>query len=225
MRIYFVRHGETEYSRTRTHQPPDMGLTERGKNQARAAAKVLMDLPQPLLITSDYERARETADIIGKMIGSIPQEEPLFREMRRPQLLFGMAYYGFHSITVGIQLILHAPYATWHYADEENFHEVRVRAHDAIKYLESLAERYEHVIVVSHAVFLSLLFSQFKRGKISIFSYLRAILKFVQLANGSISYVTCECSLGKCEWKSDLINDRRHLKEVKSESISEEGNV
>ncbi len=214
MRVYLVRHGETLYNRNYTHQHAEVVLSERGKDQARRTGMRLRGVPQPLLVTSDLARTRETADIIGKIIGTVPREEPLFREMKRPSQMVGTFYYGFTSLTIGLQLLLHAPYASWHYADEENLHDIRTRVALSIKYLESIADRYAEVIVVSHAVFIQLFLTQLRNKKISLLAYLGAILKLVPIDNASITTLTCTPQQnGEYVWSIERINERDHLME------------
>jgi len=222
MQLYFVRHGETDENRWGVHQRPQAVLSERGRAEARAVGLALLEVPQPVIVSSDLARAAETAEIIGKITSIIPQTDPLFREMRRPSSLFGYSYYGFSSMTIGLQLFLHAPFVTWHYSDEENLREVYVRVKKAIAYLEELAERYQHVVVVSHAMFMSLLFVQLRKGKISFFAYLMALLKLRRLANGSITRVSCVCEFGKCEWSIESVNEVGHLTEhIKPEAAAQ----
>lgn len=212
MHVYFIRHGETLHNRKHLHQRTMTPLTEGGKEQARAVARALMDVPQPILLTSPLTRARETAEIVSKMIGATPREEPLFSEVKRPAQVIDKPYYGFESLTIGIQMVLHAPYAAWHYSDEENLYDIRTRATRAVASLEELSQRYEHVIVVSHAGFLRLLFSQLIRKKVSVFAYIRAMLKLRPLANGSITHATYTCVDEVCTWKLEQLNYRGHLR-------------
>ncbi len=62
-----VRHGESDYS-SRALMNGDVavavGLTERGREQARALAVALRDLRLDLCVTSALQRAVETADVV-----------------------------------------------------------------------------------------------------------------------------------------------------------------
>jgi broad specificity phosphatase PhoE len=67
-RLILVRHGESRGNRERIFalSPHDLPLTQLGYEQARAAARRIADLFSPsLVITSDYLRARETAQVIA----------------------------------------------------------------------------------------------------------------------------------------------------------------
>lgn len=71
--IYLVRHGETEWNRTRRYQGwGDSPLTERGLAQAGAIGRALCALPEAqsaALVASPIGRARHTAEIIGECLG------------------------------------------------------------------------------------------------------------------------------------------------------------
>lgn len=66
MLIYLIRHGETDYNLTHRFQGMwvESHLTEKGKEQARAASSMLADIPFDRLYVSAAERTRETAALI-----------------------------------------------------------------------------------------------------------------------------------------------------------------
>ena len=73
--IYLVRHGETEWNRTRRYQGwSDSPLTERGLAQAEAIGRLLCGLPEARsaeLVASPVGRARRTAEIIRECLGGV----------------------------------------------------------------------------------------------------------------------------------------------------------
>ncbi len=77
-RMIFVRHGESTGNQTHSFYGHfDGGLTERGRAQARAAAKFLKDYKIDIAYGSDLSRAFETGTIIAKPHGLevIPDKE------------------------------------------------------------------------------------------------------------------------------------------------------
>ncbi|WP_150308136.1 histidine phosphatase family protein [Planctomonas psychrotolerans] len=65
-RIFLLRHGETEWSRSGQHTSvTDLPLTERGEQQARAVARVLGDHSFGLVLSSPRRRAMDTARLAG----------------------------------------------------------------------------------------------------------------------------------------------------------------
>lgn len=64
-RLYFVRHGQSESNLiTQFAGSLDMPLTEKGRDQARATASFLKDVPFTAAYASDLERAFETGRIV-----------------------------------------------------------------------------------------------------------------------------------------------------------------
>jgi broad specificity phosphatase PhoE len=64
-RVYIVRHGETEWNaQGRIQGHTDIYLSEKGREQARAVARRLAEVPFDVAYSSDLSRTRETAQII-----------------------------------------------------------------------------------------------------------------------------------------------------------------
>lgn len=66
MSILLIRHGETPYNAARIVQLPDTPLNERGRSQAERLAARLRDFPIGRIVSSDYARARMTAEVIAR---------------------------------------------------------------------------------------------------------------------------------------------------------------
>ncbi|MCK6555137.1 histidine phosphatase family protein [Candidatus Binatia bacterium] len=81
-RIILVRHGESEGNRDRTFtQHTNVPLTERGREQARAAGVRIRALCAPArLVASPFARARQTAEIIAGEIDCAVHFEAAFCE-------------------------------------------------------------------------------------------------------------------------------------------------
>ena len=80
MTILFVRHGETALNASRTIQPADTPLSERGIAQARQAAIRLRSFKPAAIISSDMPRALRTAREIALETGLDPTLTPLLHE-------------------------------------------------------------------------------------------------------------------------------------------------
>ena len=80
MKVYLVRHGETPLNAARVLQHPDTPLSERGAVQAQRVAQRLAGCGVAAVLTSDYARARATAEAIGAATGAPIETQPLLRE-------------------------------------------------------------------------------------------------------------------------------------------------
>ena len=77
--LYLVRHGETEWSLSGRHTGRiDIGLTERGDDEARALAPSLASIKFEHVLTSPALRARRTCELSG--LGTSAQTEPDLQE-------------------------------------------------------------------------------------------------------------------------------------------------
>ncbi len=64
--IHLVRHGETDWSRTRRHTGrTDLPLTEQGRQQAAGLRPILDRLAPATVLSSPLQRARQTAALTG----------------------------------------------------------------------------------------------------------------------------------------------------------------
>ncbi|PLX52602.1 MAG: histidine phosphatase family protein, partial [Desulfobacteraceae bacterium] len=73
MRIYLVRHGETEWNRIQRFQGrSNLPLNQEGKKQVRALALALKNKPLMAIYTSPLLRALETARLIKVFHPSTP---------------------------------------------------------------------------------------------------------------------------------------------------------
>jgi probable phosphoglycerate mutase len=80
MSIFVARHGETASNAARILQTPDIPLSERGLAQAERLAKRLAGLGVAAILTSDYARARMTAERVHAATGAPLEEWPELRE-------------------------------------------------------------------------------------------------------------------------------------------------
>ncbi|PYN89838.1 MAG: hypothetical protein DMD87_03875 [Candidatus Rokuibacteriota bacterium] len=82
LRLFVVRHGETEWVRERRFAGSrDIPLTEAGREQCAAAARALAGTPVAAVYASPLERARASAEVIAKPHGLPVSIVPAFSEM------------------------------------------------------------------------------------------------------------------------------------------------
>ena len=82
MKIYLVRHGETEANKEGRYQGwTETDLTTSGYREAELTGRYLSSLGIDALYCSDLIRAKETARIIGEKCNVEPIVDPLLREL------------------------------------------------------------------------------------------------------------------------------------------------
>ncbi len=91
MKIFLIRHGETEGNRLRVVQKPDVPLNDRGLDQASRMAARLREAGIRRILASDYSRAAMTADALSQATRIEIESEPLLRERNFGDLR-GQAY-------------------------------------------------------------------------------------------------------------------------------------
>ncbi|HXZ84235.1 MAG TPA: histidine phosphatase family protein [Myxococcota bacterium] len=91
MSILLVRHGETASNAARILQTPDIPLSERGLAQAERLGARLAQLGAEAIVSSDYARARMTAERVQAATGAPLELWPELRERNFGELR-GRAY-------------------------------------------------------------------------------------------------------------------------------------
>ena len=100
-RLFFVRHGQSTANKAHIYagQRADIQLTDLGRQQAAAAADIVKPWDITAIVSSDLDRARETARIIAAGLGFAESQlriDGLLREIN-PGTLTGQPENGFVS--------------------------------------------------------------------------------------------------------------------------------
>ena len=78
LRLFLIRHGETEWSRTGRHTGrTDIPLTQNGENEARKLGRHLRDIPFAQVLSSPLKRASQTCELA---LDKVPEMEPNLAE-------------------------------------------------------------------------------------------------------------------------------------------------
>ncbi|MBX4198343.1 histidine phosphatase family protein [Candidatus Parcubacteria bacterium] len=214
MKVYFVRHGETEANRKNFAQDEKGALSELGRQQAEFVGKRFKNIPIDLIVSSPYLRAKETTEIIHKSCNKEILWSELFVERRDPSVMVGkdMSSPESKAITKEIRANRHIP--DWRHSNEETFTEIKERAKKALLYLRDLKK--ERILVVTHSGFLrSLLCAMIFGDTLTAEMYnkmfaLRTINTGITLAE----YSEHDTWVGS-GWVVNAWNDHAHLGEIK----------
>jgi broad specificity phosphatase PhoE len=209
--IYFVRHGETENNAGGIRQGSAGSLTEKGREQALAAA---MRFPKnkgrpQAIIASPYERTKETAEIIGKYLKMPAEYSDLLVERKNPTEILGH-WSGDREVRAITDLIDKSYHEDdLRVSDEENFVDLKERAKKLLTYIVERPE--ERMIMVTHSRFLKMVVSYMIYGEKLTASQYNALSYFNQVNNAGMAI--CKYTshwFKKNEWKilvwNDLIN-------------------
>lgn len=200
--IYFIRHGQTEMNLRRIHQGPDEPLSFVGREGVRQVIAYLQDKEIDTLVSSDYLRARETADMIADAMGITYSIEPSMREIGRPLSVYGRRHFSLISFLYFINLYRNRLNLLWDEKGAENLSHVRERVRDARLMLESLPGK--RIAVVSHGIFMGMFAETVCYDKpLSMFKFLKGIVGHRLIPNTGILHFVCEpheAREKKCTW-------------------------
>lgn len=212
MRIYFVRHGESTTNSMEVNYAQDAALTEKGKKQAVITRERVLQLPIDSIISSSYLRARETTEIINQKVQKPVEYSDLFIERIKPSELVGLSTKDPHYVQVLDALDEHASDISWHYSDEENFYDLRARANKALDFISK--KESEHLLVVTHGIFMRLLFGVILlKDEFNSAHYLR-LRSVMQTTNTGITVfdlLSPDAEHPDPRWKLITWNDYAHL--------------
>ena len=203
MHVYFVRHGETDLNRKSVHQSPSTPLNEHGVEQARTVSESLRAVNASLLVSSTYERARQTARVISSRIDVKPKYSELFYEVVRPSSLAEVSLYSPKAIWFLVLTILFRNNPKWRYHDAENFSDVYARVQRTFTYIESLTEAHNSVIIVTHSAYMSLMVRYMCHSKhLTLYELIHTYLSLNQLDNCGVIHVEYvgPTPRGTCSW-------------------------
>ena len=149
-RLLLIRHAESEGNRDQVFTAtPDVPLTERGRAQARRAAQWMRKHHSPArVVSSPYQRARQTAAIIAELLQVPTHIEEDLRE-RDYGLLAGRAY---ATPRPGYD---RERYWTWRPEAGETLEEVLVRIGAVLDALVAAAPDDDQVVVSHGAVMMA----------------------------------------------------------------------
>lgn len=208
-KIYFIRHGESEGNAGSTWQGAGAALTERGRTQAQLVADRLKAMPFEVLISSPYQRAKETAEIIAAHVDKGIEYSDLFVERRRPTTQIGISRNDPTSLEIEREIIAHFGEPDWHYADEENFADMKARGEAALAYLTARPEN--TIAVVTHGYFMRVILACALVGRDITPDVCAHFISSFHTENTGITQLEYDDTQNERSWWLWLWNDHSHL--------------
>lgn len=155
MKIYFVRHGQTDWNLAERMQGgcADNDLNENGKEQAKQVQKQLKDIKYDMIIRSPMKRVEQTMNIIneGRNVPTIIDER--IRE-RILGILEG------HSVTENLENKIWDYELNYNIQDGENIRDFEKRI---LEFIREIKEKYNDktILIVAHGGIAKVLKSYF----------------------------------------------------------------
>lgn len=186
MKIYFVRHGESQQT-DHVFQSPSTPLSDQGVLQAQAVAKTFSDASVDLLVSSPYVRALQTAQIIETSTRISVIQNPLFTERKMPTSFEGKPV-NQEAISLTHQQIRQNFFnKDWHHEDEENFYDLQTRVRTARDWL--ISQNKETVVVATHGYFLAIMVFDILFGNTDSHHLFKSFKTNTEFSNGGITVV------------------------------------
>lgn len=152
MKVYIVRHGQTDSNLAGVYNLLEEDLNENGINQAKVLSEKIKDLDYEIIYCSPLKRTIHTANIINRHNKKIIFDERLVE--RKHGKLAGMPWN-----TVDREKHWNY-YNQEKYADEESVPELFERVHEFLEELKT--KKHESVLVVAHSGVSKAFYAYFK---------------------------------------------------------------
>jgi 2,3-bisphosphoglycerate-dependent phosphoglycerate mutase len=206
MKLFLVRHGQSQHNAAGLRQNKDDQLSEKGIEQAHFVASRFTEVPIDRFYASNFIRARQTAEIISEKINKSIEFTDLLCERKSPSVTEGKNWKDPEVVKITQETITHVNDPQWHHSDEENFFDFRNRA---LRFLELVESREDqNVLVVTHGGFMVMLLLVMKyRDKLLPSLYLE-LSEFIYSHNSGIT--VCDNSYDG-NWWLITWNDHGHL--------------
>lgn len=207
MKVYLVRHGETEYNVKELYMTPDVPLSEVGKKQSETLANRFKHLTVDLILSSPYERTKQTAEMVKSVVKKQIEFDDDLKEIVRPSEFKHKPFSDPEIERVKELLDEHKEDPKYHYSDEENFFDLVKRARRLIKKIEQLNKK--HLLVITHEGFMKVLVFVMMFGERANPKLFENLYYFFKVKNTGITVVQKEGD----SWKLVTWNDHAHLGE------------
>lgn len=204
MKVYFVRHGESEFNAQHRVQFPTTPLSELGQQQAKAVAARFQHIPIDVILASPMTRAKHTAEIIAATVNQPVQLMVELEEIHRPTELQGLSFQD-PIVKKYRQTLDENLDDDWRYSDDESFNDTKARG---LRFLRQLQQRgEEHVLVVMHGIMMVYVIALMMFGEELDKKTFSKIIRFTHMSNTGITICEWENNV----WQLRILNDAAHL--------------
>lgn len=207
--VYFVRHAQSLANAGAIFQPPELPLSERGRKQAACIAARLARLPLQALVSSTYERAKETAGAISQATGLKAEYSGFFVERMKPPAVNGkpVSDKEAHAIWTEWNCSFYLPGVR--VGGGENFEDLIARADSALAYLQNRCET--SIVAVTHGYFLRSMIARAVLGGLLTGETFRRFQHFASVENTALTVMRYEKGSEEPGWRVSIYNDYSRL--------------
>lgn len=214
-KIYFVRHGESVGNAGSFHQGPNTELSEHGRKQAEFVAERFRTIPIDKIWVSTYDRAKQTAEIINKVVQKEIEISELLVERIKPTVMINKEKHDptAKEIEKLTEANFHDP--NFKFEDGETFAEMKTRAMSVLqKCIESTDE---NILIVTHGIFLRMLCACVILGEELTSHQYWKFYQTLEVENTSVTLFKRAMWRGQEQWYLESWNDSAHLGQITGE--------
>ena len=200
MKVILIRHGQTGENVAKRHQPEHTPLSITGRKQAIAAGEKLTTIGVTHIVASPLVRTLQTASLIANQLDMIPSIDHALVELVRPPTLTGHTHRSWRSLFFYIRWYLGLTFIG------ESYRDLRARIKLAQSHFDLLPAD-ATVVVVSHAVFISVFLTHMCRTRMmGPTAAARTFIRLLRMKNTAMIELTYTPGAKRCAWvrTSDL---------------------
>ncbi|HUV72484.1 MAG TPA: histidine phosphatase family protein [Clostridia bacterium] len=209
MKLYLVRHGETDAKEKGKRQTPDSPLSQKGKEQAEATGERLAKEEFDFILSSRWPRAKQTAQIIAQKTHKKTKYLDNVHERKHDPKLAGLELESKLNNQYSQQMNKNYQDLDWKFLDGcESLREAMARAKNVKDFL--LKNFFDKTLVlVTHGIFLRCLWSICVLGKENQDGVLLKLFHTPLFDNASISLIWYDEKHQL--WRTEYLNNTEHL--------------
>jgi len=208
--VYFVRHGESADNAAPVFQAPGSPLSQKGREQAEKIARRAVHLSFEGFLTSPFRRAEETAEIISRAVGKVPERSPLFVERIKPTSVNGKPHTDERASELWREWNKSLYEPGMRVEDGENFDDIIARADKALSFLRARPEK--SILVVTHGYFLRTVIARVLMQELLSAEVFKKFQRMASMENTGLSALYYEGNTPEeMRWRLWIYNDHAHL--------------
>lgn len=208
--VYFVRHGQSEDNVAPVFQSPDSPLSEKGRRQAESIAERVSKLEFEALISSPFDRAKQTAEAISKATSKEIEYSDLLTERLKPTSVNGKPYTDKQTDLVWREWEKSLFTPGMKVEDGENFDDIVRRADKVLNFLRDRKEK--TFVVVTHGYFLRVIIMRVLLDNLVSGEVMKNFQKSAEMQNTGLTVIRYMDAFEEdSSWRLWIYNDHAHL--------------